>query len=110
MTIRRFMAGAVTAAPIIFAAGWQSKAGEQVASANPTAKQTTTPKDPSQSVIVDLDEDQLQHIKVEPIRAQTLYRTLTATGKIQFNEDRTTMVLAPMPGQITDLKVRVGAP
>ena len=30
MTIRRFTAGAVTAAAIIFAAGCQSKSGEQV--------------------------------------------------------------------------------
>jgi membrane fusion protein, heavy metal efflux system len=100
---------ALLAIGTVFAAGCQSKASEQVASAN-TAPKEQPAKNADQPVIVELNEDQLQHIKIEPVRAQTLYRTLTATGKIQFNEDRTTRVLAPMAGQITDLQLHVGDP
>src|SRR5215204_2524998 len=35
-------------------------------------------------------------------------RPLQATGKVHFNEDQTSRVLAPLAGAVTDLKVRVG--
>jgi cobalt-zinc-cadmium efflux system membrane fusion protein len=52
----------------------------------------------------------LANVHVEEVRAQAMGRTLTATGKVQFNEDQTARVLAPLPGQVLDLKVRVGDP
>ena len=43
-----------------------------------------------------------------PCACTALHGLLTATGKVQFNEDRTARVLAPMPGQVVDLQLRVG--
>jgi cobalt-zinc-cadmium efflux system membrane fusion protein len=59
---------------------------------------------------VQLDPSMLANVHVEEVRAQAMGRTLTATGKVQFNEDQTARVLAPLPGQVLDLKVRVGDP
>ena len=35
---------------------------------------------------------------------------LSGTGKVQFNEDRTVRILAPLPGQVVDFHLRVGDP
>jgi membrane fusion protein, heavy metal efflux system len=57
---------------------------------------------------VALDPAMLASVKIEKIRETALPRVLTATGKIQFNEDQTARVLAPLSGQAMDLHVRVG--
>jgi membrane fusion protein, heavy metal efflux system len=57
---------------------------------------------------VEVDPKMMANIRIEPVREQTLHRQLTATGKVQFNEDRMARVLAPLPGQVVDLQVRVG--
>ena len=49
------------------------------------------------------------NVKVEPVREEALPRVLTATGKIQFNEDQTARVLAPLPGQVLDLQASASA-
>ena len=50
----------------------------------------------------------LAQIKIERVTAQNLPRVLTATGKVQFNEDQTARILAPLAGQALDLNARVG--
>jgi cobalt-zinc-cadmium efflux system membrane fusion protein len=57
---------------------------------------------------VNLDEAMLANIRVEPVRERTARRILTATGKVQLNEDRTSRVLAPLPGQVLGFQLRVG--
>jgi hypothetical protein len=57
---------------------------------------------------VEVDEEMLANIKIEQVREIALPRLLTATGKVQFNEDQTAHVLAPLPGQVLDLRARVG--
>ena len=57
---------------------------------------------------IEIDPRMMGNIRVEQVREQTLHRQLTATGKVQFNEDRMARVLAPLPGQVVDLQVRVG--
>jgi cobalt-zinc-cadmium efflux system membrane fusion protein len=57
---------------------------------------------------VALDPAMARNLKLEQIREIPLPRVLTATGKIQFNEDQTARVLAPLAGQVMDLHVRVG--
>lgn len=57
---------------------------------------------------IEIDPKMMGNIRVEQVREQTLHRQLTATGKVQFNEDRMARVLAPLPGQVVDLQVRVG--
>jgi cobalt-zinc-cadmium efflux system membrane fusion protein len=58
--------------------------------------------------VVTLDGSMLANLKLEIVREVALPRILTATGKIQFNEDQTARVLAPLPGQVIDFNVRVG--
>src|SRR5207247_10166020 len=60
------------------------------------------------SETVTLDPAMLANVKLETVREMALPRLLTATGKIQFNEDQTARVLSPLPGQVMDLSVRVG--
>jgi membrane fusion protein, heavy metal efflux system len=60
--------------------------------------------------VVHIDRNMLANVRIEPAREQSLSRLLTATGKVQFNEDRTARVLAPLPGQVLDLSLRVGDP
>ena len=57
---------------------------------------------------VEVDPKMMANLRIEQVREQTLHRLLTATGKVQFNEDHMARVLAPLPGQVVDLQVRVG--
>jgi cobalt-zinc-cadmium efflux system membrane fusion protein len=59
---------------------------------------------------IELDEAMMRNIAVEQVRQQISHRMLTATGKIQVNEDRTARVLAPLAGQVMGLQLRVGDP
>jgi membrane fusion protein, heavy metal efflux system len=77
-----------------------SSAGAAGASASPNAA--------AKADTVEVDPKMMANIRIEPVREQTLHRQLTATGKVQFNEDRMARVLAPLPGQVVDLQVRVG--
>jgi cobalt-zinc-cadmium efflux system membrane fusion protein len=86
-------------------AGCQGKGGD----GSGTAQAASPPKVELPND-VELDPAMLANIHTEPIRAETDRRQLTATGKVQFNEDRTARILAPLPGQALDLQVRVGDP
>jgi len=116
--MRRFiLAGPL--AGIIFVAGiiWEmpaASARQGAASASvrvpiPKGKEAVPVKAP-ETVPVTLDESMMAHIKVEAVRGESARSLLTATGKVQFNEDKTYRVLAPLPGQVLDLQLRVGDP
>jgi cobalt-zinc-cadmium efflux system membrane fusion protein len=75
-----------------------AKSPDRVTTAEPTAE------------AVELDPEQVANVRTETVHEQVLHRLLTATGKVQWNEDRTTRILAPIPGQVMDLHVRVGDP
>ena len=90
---------------LVAVAGCSSKPGEGSGTAQAaTAPKTEIPND------VELDAAMLKNIRLEPVRSDSGRRQLTATGKVQFNEDRTVRILAPLPGQAIDLQVRVGDP
>jgi len=55
-----------------------------------------------------LDPEVLKKLKWQQVSEQSLPRNLVVTGKVQFNEDQTAQVLAPVAGQIVDLRVRLG--
>jgi len=93
------------AALLLAAAGCQSKSGDGAG----TAQAASAPKQEIPND-VELDPAMLANIKLEPVRSDSGSRQLTATGKVQFNEDRTVRILAPLPGQAIDLQVRVGDP
>jgi membrane fusion protein, heavy metal efflux system len=83
--------------------GCQSKVGaEAAATQTVNAPKAETPND------VELDAAMLANIHVEPVMSDAGRRELTATGKVQFNEDRTVRILAPLPGQVLDLQLHVG--
>lgn len=84
----------------------RSESASTEAAAKPAAapKSATAPNEDS----VEVEPAMAANVKVEPVREEALPRVLTATGKIQFNEDQAARVLAPMPGQVLDLKPRVG--
>jgi cobalt-zinc-cadmium efflux system membrane fusion protein len=84
----------------------QSKAGET--STVPEAAKPEAKVEPTETV--ELDAGMLANIKIQPVREAAMHALLTATGKVQFNEDRTARVLAPLAGQIRDLSLRVGDP
>jgi len=99
-------------AMILGAGGCQSKESEVAASApaGSTGGKTESPASGAEVRVntVEVDQNMMPNVRVELVREQALHQLLTATGKVQFNEDRTARVLAPLPGQVLDLQVRVG--
>ena len=57
---------------------------------------------------VTLNGAMLHNIKVETLKEASVPRLLTATGKIQFNENQMARILAPVSGQIQQLRLKVG--
>lgn len=98
------------------AVGCRSKTSEASSASAPSATSAGPAASASPNNIVKLDKSEavevdpnmMVNIHIEPVREQSLHRQLTATGKVQFNEDRMAHVLAPLPGQVVDLQVRVG--
>jgi cobalt-zinc-cadmium efflux system membrane fusion protein len=90
-------------AGVLAMTGCQKGAGvEAAAASNGSAAKAPIPND------VELDPAMLSNIKVEAVRLESGRRQLTGTGKVQFNEDRTVRILAPLPGQAVDFQARVG--
>jgi cobalt-zinc-cadmium efflux system membrane fusion protein len=55
-----------------------------------------------------LEPAMAKEVRVEAVESTKLPATLKAYGKIQFNEDHTGVVLAPLPGLVSRLSVKVG--
>jgi cobalt-zinc-cadmium efflux system membrane fusion protein len=62
----------------------------------------------AESNMLKLDEAMITRIKVEEVSEQPIPRLLTATGKVQFNEDRMARILAPVNGQVQQMSAKVG--
>src|SRR5262245_985747 len=78
-------------------------AGCQARSEGASNTEPVKPTAPAQKIdtdIVALDPAMIPNLKVEEVREMRLPRMFTATGKIQFNEDLTARVLAPLAGQV----------
>src|SRR5690349_13591295 len=86
-------------------AGCQAKS-ESAATADPPKSAPAASATTGDTVA--LDPAMLANLKLERMRETAVPRLLTATGKIQLNEDQTARVLSPMPGQVMDLRVRLG--
>jgi membrane fusion protein, heavy metal efflux system len=86
--------------------GCQKSSGGEVAAAGPDAASVAAKKAIPNDV--ELDPGMLANIKVEPVGFESARRVLTATGKVQFNDDRTARILAPLPGQVLDFHMSVG--
>src|SRR4029453_10857491 len=57
-----------------------------------------------------LYEAMMHNVTVAALSEKSLPRLLTATGKVQFNEDQMARILAPVSGQVQQLRVKVGDP
>lgn len=55
-----------------------------------------------------LDEAQLAKIAIEPVTATDGDEVIRTTGTVEFNADRMARILAPVAGQVQELRVNVG--
>jgi cobalt-zinc-cadmium efflux system membrane fusion protein len=92
----------VTASLLAGAAGCGGHAAEPVPQAETAAANRPAPAD------LTIDADAMRAITVEAVAERPLSPTLNIAGKIQFDEDRLVRVLAPLAGQVVDLRVKVG--
>jgi membrane fusion protein, heavy metal efflux system len=74
---------------------------------NPSGDGTTTSA--AQVGTVELDTAQRSRIRVERITPETYTPSVTTTGTVAFNGDRSTQVIAPISGPISRLLVAPGA-
>jgi len=91
---------------VIGMVGCQAKSEES--SSEGAAKAAPSAQVKANGDTVEIDGPMLANVKLERVRQESLPRVLTSTGKIQVNEDQVARVLAPLPGQVQDLRVRVG--
>jgi membrane fusion protein, heavy metal efflux system len=74
------------------------------AAAGAQAKTNRQPTD----AVVKLESGMMANIKIEQLSEKVLPSTFTATGKVNFNEDQMARILAPVAGQVINLRVKVG--
>ena len=55
-----------------------------------------------------LDPKMLAGIKIETLKENAAPSYLLASGKVQFNQDELANIIPPVPGQVQDLKIKVG--
>ncbi|HEY2381616.1 MAG TPA: efflux RND transporter periplasmic adaptor subunit [Terriglobia bacterium] len=74
-----------------------------------TAEEPQTAKaDTVASGVIEATPEQQKQIRVEGAREETVNIDLEATGKVGFNEDRVTPVLAPFPGRVLEVLASAG--
>jgi cobalt-zinc-cadmium efflux system membrane fusion protein len=74
----------------------------------PAPEPQTAKADAVPAGLIEATGEQLNQIRVEPVREQTIDVNLEATGRVGFNEDRVTPVLAPYPGRVLELLASTG--
>jgi cobalt-zinc-cadmium efflux system membrane fusion protein len=74
------------------------------AAAAPQTQETPAPA----AGTVTVDPDMLASIVVDAVADRESSGTLAVAGRVQFDEDRVARVVAPVAGQIVDLRVKVG--
>ena len=96
---------------VLSIAGCQKGGGEaSAASADANSKAVSAAAKAEIPNEVELEPAMLANIKIEQVGFESARRQLSGTGKVQFNEDRTVRILAPLPGQVVDFNSRVGDP
>ena len=79
------------------------------ATATPAASVATpAATSPPRPARLHLDPAQLGHIKIEELSTRAGGGTIVATGTVEFNADRIARILAPVAGQVQDLRLNVG--
>src|SRR5689334_9637696 len=95
--MKRFVS--VLLAGVVACAGCGEKAAPAASADPPPAARPT-------DLVV--DEAAMASVKIETLVERPVARTLTIPGKIQFDEDRLAHILAPLAGQVVNLRVKVG--
>jgi membrane fusion protein, heavy metal efflux system len=81
------------------------------AALNTTTSASSSDSQPTASeALIKVSPAEAANLRIEEVIDRPTARTLTTTGKIGFNEDRISHVVAPMSGYILDLKFKVGDP
>jgi cobalt-zinc-cadmium efflux system membrane fusion protein len=78
------------------------------ANSTPATEQHTQPAAEPTGKVVMLDESMMKNIMVTELKEKTLPQVLTATGKVQFNEEQMARILTPVSGQVQQLHVKIG--
>ena len=97
---------AVLMGALLATTGCQKSAISEADAAAPDAKSSKG----DSSNEVELDPAMLANIHVEAVRSESGRNSLSGTGKVQLNDDRTVRILAPLPGQVIDFHLGVGDP
>ncbi len=78
-------------------------------SAEPATAQSAPDSQPADATRqVHIDQTMAASIKVAPVELKSVPRLLRAAGKVQFEENRLARVLAPVAGEVTGLRLKVG--
>ncbi|HMF97124.1 MAG TPA: efflux RND transporter periplasmic adaptor subunit [Vicinamibacterales bacterium] len=103
---------AIACMSVLVAAGCRrSAAPEAAASAATSAVTPDAPVHPASAARpprLRLDEAQLGQIKIEELSTRSGGGVIRATGTVEFNADRIARILAPVAGQVQELKLNVG--
>jgi cobalt-zinc-cadmium efflux system membrane fusion protein len=78
-------------------------------SAEPAATQGAPDSQPADTTRqVHIDQSMAASIKVAAVELKSVPRLLRAAGKVQFEDNRLAKVLAPVAGEVTGLRLKVG--
>jgi membrane fusion protein, heavy metal efflux system len=78
--------------------------------AKPSAADSQPTVEAKPTEIVEATPEQIKQIKVESVREQAIDLDLETTGKVGFNEDRFTPVIAPYNGRVLEVMGNKGDP
>jgi cobalt-zinc-cadmium efflux system membrane fusion protein len=57
---------------------------------------------------VTLTPDQLKHVRIFTVRPVSFHKSIDTTGSVDFDNDQSTVVIAPFGGPVTQLLVKLG--
>lgn len=85
-----------------------SSKGKQALGQTVSATSSDPQPTPGSEQTVKVPAIEAANLRIEEVRTTADSKLLTATGRVGFNEDRITHVVAPMTGYLLELKARVG--
>jgi cobalt-zinc-cadmium efflux system membrane fusion protein len=104
--MKLFVASAVLCGALL-AAGCHASEAKAPADA-PTPAAAPAAASPAPPGVVQLDADNMKQIKIDQAAGADAPQALTATGKVQFDENKIARILPPVSGQVQQLRAQVG--
>ena len=93
-----FILGPIVALALIGAVVFRREGG-----AKPPVVNAQAPSVEPKADVIEATAEQMKQIKVETVHEQAIDLDLETTGKVGFNEDRLTPVLAPYNGSVLEV-------